>query len=158
MIVYLITNTISGKRYVGASSHTLPQRWARHKIKARSGSTSPLHIAVRGDGYEAFSMRVLSEVANAEVLNKIEAFWIRELGTLTPSGYNLSPGGSGRGAGWKHYSETRNKIGDANSGKTPSLETRAKMSRSARGHKNAAGKRSPEQIARIKAGRWGKNV
>jgi len=62
---------------------------------------------------------------------------------------NLTDGGEGC-PGYKKSAETRAKIGNANRGRTRSLETRARMSAAARA-------RSPETLAKIGAAskeRW----
>lgn len=38
MIVYLITNLVNGKRYVGQTRESLSLRWQRHVWKAHEGS------------------------------------------------------------------------------------------------------------------------
>jgi hypothetical protein len=58
-IVYQIRERKTGKRYIGATKHSLERRWRQHVAQARFGSPRPLHIAIRAAGPEAFKLKVL---------------------------------------------------------------------------------------------------
>ena len=49
-VVYLITNTVNGKVYVGQTINGLSKRWKGHKNDVRNGSQNPLHRAIRKYG------------------------------------------------------------------------------------------------------------
>ena len=49
-VVYLITNTVNGKVYVGQTINGLSKRWKGHKNDVRKGSQNPLHRAIRCTG------------------------------------------------------------------------------------------------------------
>lgn len=49
MRVYLITNTISGKQYIGQTTQTLASRWAQHLRDTRK-SHLPLFSAIKKYG------------------------------------------------------------------------------------------------------------
>lgn len=95
--IYAITNRQTGESYVGATRRSLCTRWASHVYRAaekdRTGQGSCLSLAIRKYGEGAFWIRTLSEALNEEVAYKLEKFWIRELRTLTPHGYNMTGGG-----------------------------------------------------------------
>lgn len=96
MIVYVITNLVTGKKYVGKSTRTLAERWKEHKSEARQCRKSwSLYVDMRAIGFEKFSIEVLSECEYQKRLNRMERRHIRELGTLEPKGYNLKQGGGG---------------------------------------------------------------
>ena len=120
MIVYAVTNLINGKRYIGITEGTLARRWVWHKTAARAGAKTYLHAAMRKYGPESFKTEVLAQVMpgfDRGVLCEMEKLLIAQEGTLTPKGYNMTPGGDGlpRGAenpnfGRKASAEKRQKI------------------------------------------------
>jgi len=99
-VIYLITNAITGKKYVGQSINCIEERWEGHleeasrKVKKQRGS---LHEAIRQYGKDAFEItKIDSGTAHDGELTEKEKYWIRELNTLQPNGYNiLSSGVSG---------------------------------------------------------------
>jgi group I intron endonuclease len=101
MVVYLITNIVNGKRYVGKTVRTLDVRWRAHLSQMRRQENSALHRALLKYGPDVFERRVISQALNTEVLAQLETFWIRELRTKTPNGYNLTDGGEGS-SGYRH--------------------------------------------------------
>lgn len=131
MFIYLITNQINGKKYVGQTVQTVAKRWKRHcwestmkrKVMAITGA-----IAVHGA--KNFTIEQLEECQTIDQLNAAEEFWISKLATLSPTGYNLTPGGKSRG---HLLPETRLKISLANKGRKTSDETRSRLSESHKG-------------------------
>lgn len=120
MLIYVLTSVVNGKQYVGKTRQSLIQRWKQHVRTAKSGRQSCIHAALRERGYSAFTHRILSEALNEKAADQLERFWIRELGTLYPAGYNKNNGGAARPVGYSHR-----------------LDTKSKMSRSRLGHKDA---------------------
>lgn len=95
MIVYCITNTVTGKQYVGQTTGTLKNRLYAHKHVAKKGVGSyRLSRAIRRYGFESFTARVLQECASGEELDAAEIAWIERLQTTAPKGYNVRGGGS----------------------------------------------------------------
>lgn len=91
--VYLISNKVNGRSYVGISLD-IRNRWRAHR-KPKPSSSTVLHSAIRKYGVEAFTFEVLEQCA-PEILAERERYWIAALGTF-PDGYNLTSGGeSGR--------------------------------------------------------------
>jgi group I intron endonuclease len=147
MVVYLVTNTVNGKKYVGKTSRTLLWRWGRHiSASRRRNDRAVLHKAIRKYGASAFTQEVLSRACNDEALSQLECFWIRELNTRNPRGYNLTDGGEGT-VGTKHSPEAKEKIRRAGFGRKHSPETLSKL----RGRKC-----SPETIDRMRAAAVGR--
>lgn len=102
MIVYVITNLVNGKKYVGKSTRTVSERWKEHKSEARQCRKSwRLYEDMRAIGFENFSIEVLGECDYQERLNRMERRYIRELETLEPKGYNTR--GEGGGGGLKKF-------------------------------------------------------
>ena len=91
MIVYLITNTINGKRYVGQTARTLDARWWQHCNK--TSARHYLHRAIQKYGKENFSKEIICEPPTRELTNEIESYYIARYNSMAPHGYNLTTGG-----------------------------------------------------------------
>ena len=96
--VYLVTNKLDGKKYVGQTTRTLEQRFAEH-----SKADTLLGKAIRTDGAENFSIEVLATCETQEELDEQERFFIAKLDCKFPNGYNTMNGGN---------AEVRTKNGD----------------------------------------------
>jgi hypothetical protein len=101
--VYLITNLINGKKYIG-KAQDLVARWADyHKEEGRTGSSPRRHIssAIRKHKLQNFRFDVLDILPNDDsLLTKVEKARIAEYDTfkddpLCTGGYNDTPGGDG---------------------------------------------------------------
>jgi group I intron endonuclease len=93
--IYLITNTVTGKQYVG-QSNGIKRRFARHKRAARTKHRREafyLHNSISKHGIENFKFEVLLYAKDREYLNLMEQRCIDAYGTLSPAGYNLDSGG-----------------------------------------------------------------
>ncbi len=94
--VYLITNTVNGKEYVGCTTGTVVARFKRHVRDANRDSQILIHRAIRKYGKEAFSVTVLEEVdGSQEDLKQAEIRQIVLHRCIVPQGYNLTGGGDG---------------------------------------------------------------
>lgn len=107
-VVYLITNTLNGKLYVGQTIQSLRTRIHSHVHHARGKML--IGKAIEKYGESAFTVEILLESDSLEVLNTAESRLIAELGTLVPSGYNLRSGGSND----RLHETTRRSISRAN--------------------------------------------
>jgi GIY-YIG catalytic domain len=93
--VYLITNLLNGKKYVGQTTANPRKRWNNH-----CRGFSLVAYAIRKYGKDNFKFEILLQgVEDQATLNLIEARLIRFYRTGTPNGYNVSPGGDGGGNG-----------------------------------------------------------
>lgn len=98
MIVYLITNKINGKKYVGQHiGSDLKKYWYRKAWRALAGYTTgqALANAIRKYGKDAFEIKPLVIIGTKEELNYYEIGLIKSLNTKVPSGYNVTDGGEG---------------------------------------------------------------
>lgn len=88
MEIYLITDLTNGKKYVGKTINTKEQRWSTHLH-------GDLYVdnAIRKHGIENTTLETLEYVYDEDILNEKEQYWIKELDTLVPNGYNILPGG-----------------------------------------------------------------
>ena len=152
-VIYLITNTVNGKRYVGQTRKTVRGRWAEHRNRAlategQSYSTrTAITRAMRKHGVSAFRVELLEECASPDDLDAREAHWIATLGTLVPAGYNLTEGGRTS----RRSPDVAARISAANKGRVKTPEWRAKLSASHKGKIISA-----EQRAKISATQTGR--
>lgn len=99
MGIYLITNQVNGKVYVGQSVR-IEERWSDHKRIAQNELKIqyPLYLAMRKYGIENFKLTILEECAQ-ELLDEREIYWIKFYHScvydLNSNGYNITFGGSG---------------------------------------------------------------
>ncbi len=132
MIVYVVTNTKNGKRYVGQTVRSLAARWAVHVSYAKRGSNTYFHKALRKHGADAFTMKVVYACSEKQSLDFYEQAYISLLDTRNPErGYNLTGGGEGT------------------LGRVFSKATREKMSADRKGNKNCAGRRLSENTKQL---------
>ena len=135
-IVYLFTNKLNGKKYVGQTCRDFDTRLKEH---LRHNKTY-FDKALSKYGVENFNYEILEEVDCADELNAREIAWIEKHNSIIPNGYNLCIGG-GVTNGFKHTKESKVKmsitkkksgamIGEKNHyhGKKHSIEIRNKMS------------------------------
>ena len=94
-IIYCITNTVNKKKYIGQTRLGLSRRWQFHRNRAGKNSTFLLHKAIRKYGEKSFLVEQVDSADSLEHLNEKEIFYIKNLSTLSPNGYNLTRGGEG---------------------------------------------------------------
>lgn len=92
MIVYLITNKINGKQYVGQTTRSLSDRWKFH-CSSSSGCLA-IKSAIIKYGKENFDVEAIFNACTEEELNEKEIEFISKFNTISPNGYNLKTGGN----------------------------------------------------------------
>lgn len=125
-IIYMHTNKLNGKSYIGQTIYTLEKRFKEHvcesENKKHKAYNTHFHNALRKYGVENFESKILDVAFSKEGLNAKEQFWILWYGTFG-NGYNHNiGGGSGR----------------------CSKEAREKLSKSLQGNKYRLGTKMPE--------------
>ena len=136
-VIYLRTNKINGKKYVGLTTD----------LKARQNRWNNLNLPYAGNvinnarekyGIESFGFEILKECEDNE-LNQWEIYYIKELNTKVPYGYNMTDGGGGK-SGFTISNETKKKLSETHKGKTTwmkgkhhSEETKKKLSEAIKG-------------------------
>ena len=124
--IYLITNTVNGKRYVGQTQREdIETRWKQHRRCDRNSLGGHIINAYIKHGIENFKFQLIC-ICFDEACNELEIEYIKKFTTLAPHGYNLSEGGKNS----RCHPETKKRISDANKGrigKIPSNETKRKI-------------------------------
>lgn len=87
--IYLITNKLNNKQYVGQTARDVETRFLEHCSETRGHSK--LHNAIQKYGWQNFKVETLEEVSLTE-LDEREIYWINKLQTRD-KGYNIAPGG-----------------------------------------------------------------
>jgi len=125
--LYVVTNKVNGKRYVGQTRHPVKKRWREH-LKSAKNSSSLLGLAIKKYGPDAFEMLPFQMIhgTTQRQLDSAEKWFISGLGTITPSGYNIQSGGYGHAAG---TFKSR--------GFYPEARLKANAARAANGYQNA---------------------
>ena len=160
-IIYLITNTINGKQYVGQTRRGLELRWKEHCNPTPREYICHLHNAIQKYGSESFIIEILEHTTIDDV-NAREIYWIKELNTKE-TGYNMTDGGEGT-RGYIPNEQTRAKQSasrtgnkNPNFGKKLSDEVRAKISAAQSGEKSKwyGRKHTNESKAKVSAAKMG---
>ena len=127
-IIYITTNLINRKQYIGQTIQSLKERKRGHlKESKKEIKPYPLYRAIGKYGWDNFKW--VSFSCPEEDLDWTETFLIKEFNTLVPNGYNLDSGGNKN----KHHHEiTKKKMSKNNAkfwlGKKMCKEITSKMS------------------------------
>jgi group I intron endonuclease len=157
--VYLTTNLVNGKQYVGSHEGNLNDSYL--------GSGKILRMAIKKYGIENFQREVIVK-CDPSINLILEEKYIKEYNTLQPNGYNISPTGGTNKNGGKLSEETKNKISKKlkgrkawNKGIPFSRESKQKMSDKRKGIKlseETKQKMTVFQKGRIKSPEECKNI
>jgi group I intron endonuclease len=130
MLIYLITNKVNGKIYVGQTRKTIEKRWRGHVLAARAGASLHLYNAIRKYGPDNFEVQEIASAVSLDELNQLEMDYIKKLRAANRRvGYNMTMGGGGG----VPTLEVRRKISKANTGRKASDQTRQRLSLSHKG-------------------------
>lgn len=171
MIIYKITNNVTGKLYIGQTTQSLHGRFKDHCREDKHKTTqSYLHRAIHKYGKENFSIEEIDSASTLEGLNILEEHYIAKFNSLSPNGYNLEKGGQVK----EMHPDTKRKISETLKGRPiknrwtkgfqgkHSEETKQKISQALKGRPvnnrwtggNGAA-RSPAQLEALRKGRTG---
>jgi group I intron endonuclease len=160
--IYLLTNLLDSKCYVGQTTKTPEQRWHDHIAWSRTQRVYLSH-AIRKHGPVNFALQLVAVVNRDSenelkvALDQLEKLWIICLRSCESAfGYNMTFGGEGG----VPTEAVRQKISKANRGRkwTPELRERIVRTRSLKPHPNKEVKLSPERIAALTAARLAKGI
>jgi group I intron endonuclease len=154
MFIYLITNTVNNKVYVGQTVSAVIDRWCGHLKEAKFNPACQCRIlnnAIRKYGAEAFEVKTILQVGSVEDLNYYEKLLIKTLNTLDRTkGYNQTLGGRGHRR-LVTSEETREKIRAKLKGRPRPKEVRDKIRASSFGKKMSNASR--DKMSKYRKGR-----
>lgn len=105
--IYVVTNLLTGKQYVGQTVKKFSERWEQHIESSKVGeklNNESLPYAIWIHGVENFSVEILeSSISGDPKINAREKYWIKNLNTEKPNGYNLTAGGGSYSSGGRKY-------------------------------------------------------
>lgn len=135
--IYLVTNRINGKQYVGQTVRTISYRRKRHEKGASPNSRMLICRALARYGIDNFDWdEVYSDVPD-EDLNRLEMEAIKWYNSKSPNGYNLTDGGEGGAIFFgPHSKESRDKIGLAMRGRKLTEKHKIKIGLTSMGRKH----------------------
>jgi group I intron endonuclease len=127
-VIYKITNSINNKLYVGKDLYNNPNYLGSGKI---------LKLAFKKYGKENFKKKIIENCNDIDHMNIQEKFWIKELNTFSPNGYNINVGGNG-GNTYEYRTNEEKKLFKqkmrlVNLGRKTSEETKEIMRKTRRG-------------------------
>lgn len=108
-IIYLVTNLINDKKYVGQTYTLFESRKRRHYKNAFVyNQPFTFYNALRKYGKENFKWEIIEKDIEISLLDEREIYWIKFYDSHT-NGYNMTDGGR-TVKGYKHTEESKNKI------------------------------------------------
>lgn len=143
--IYIIENTFNEKRYVGQTQN--PEKRERQQLGMTHRRCPLLCQALERYGPEIFEFVLLEKCQTQEETNAQEKYWIKELETLAPNGYNLTEGGEGVGT---LSAEAHKKMSIAAKRKTFSPKHRASLSKAKSGRNNPFYGKKHSEESRLK--------
>lgn len=92
--IYQVLNKLNGESYVGFTTENPPEnRWTNHQRRAKNGSLTHFHCAIRKYTPPTFNWNILEEGQDAKIGLKVrEPYWI----SLLKPEYNKTAGGEGK--------------------------------------------------------------
>lgn len=94
MIIYKITNKITGLIYIGQTKKSINIRFKEHCKK--SNCCRRLKHSIQKYGKENFDVKIIYICSSLEEMNEKEVFFIKKFNSLHPNGYNLDSGGKNK--------------------------------------------------------------
>ena len=111
--IYLVTNTITKKQYVGQTvCDDVERRWKQHRSPSTKTIGRYLLAAYKKYGIDSFKFQIIC-ICFDEDCNRFEEEYIKKYDTLAPNGYNLQAGGKNS----KKHPETSKLISDSLKGR-----------------------------------------
>ena len=94
MVIYKVKNKINGKIYIGQTIRDLDKRIGGHLRESKlEGGNKPFVNAIKKYGIENFEWEIIDEATSLDELDEKEVYWIKQLNSITPNGYNILGGG-----------------------------------------------------------------
>ena len=120
--VYIHTNKINGKKYIGQTCQNPETRWNKGFGYRRNPY---FWSAIQKYGWDNFEHEIIASNLTLEEANDMEEYYIALFDTMNQeNGYNMQSGGDNR----SHIEETKEKIRQSHLGMITPKETREKLS------------------------------
>jgi group I intron endonuclease len=150
-VIYKTTNKLNGKFYIGKDEHNNPKYLGSGKL---------LHQAIKKYGRENFEKEII-EYCSSQTHCDREVFWINELNSFSPKGYNIMDGsfGSFGGDNYTHHPNKklyRKRISKALTGKKHSKIHNERIGKGKLGNLNPA--KRDDVRTKISESRKGKSI
>ena len=95
MVIYIVTNKINKKSYIGKTVYSLAHRRSQHTSNIKDNTTIYFQRAILKYGKNNFKWNILWEgICSKEWLSELEKYYIYFYDTFN-SGYNMTRGGDG---------------------------------------------------------------
>lgn len=107
--IYCYTNQITGLKYIGCTKYRFESQRAGKNGLHYIGMCSKFGEAIQQFGWDNFKYEILENHLTKDQSEDREKYWISELNTLWPNGYNLESGGKNQHG---CHSTTRKKMSD----------------------------------------------
>jgi group I intron endonuclease len=176
LYVYIITNRVNGKVYIGQhAGQDLQAYLAQNCRRALAGRGNKVHLynAIRKHGSVAFEIRSLVVPIDKRQMDMLEIFFIKTLESQNPEfGYNITAGGGGcLGVQRPHTEHEKesirqamrgreitwgDKIAAAQEGRVFSPEHRKRLSDSGRGTTRSRSAEHCRRLSEVKKLWWAK--
>lgn len=93
--IYLITNKVNNKPYIGKTLTSISDRYSKHVYDAKNRTDNcAIHHAMRKYGINNFQIEEIEE-CSPDVLSEREKYWIKQYDSYN-NGYNCTLGGDGQ--------------------------------------------------------------
>lgn len=133
-LIYMHTNKINGKKYIGQTSLDPDVRW---KNGLGYAGSPHFYNAINKYGWDNFEHEIIKDSLSLNEANKLEKEFIKKYNTTDPNfGYNIMPGGKNS----PMPDEVREKISKSKMGHEVTAEARKKISEN---HADFSGKNNP---------------
>ena len=140
-LIYVYTNIVNGKQYIGKTVRRMNQRHNEHIYDSKNIKyRSIFHNALNKYGTENFELECMEVQDN--LIDVWEVDLIKRWNTKKPHGYNINDGG-GSNSGWHHSEETKRRMSEFRKDKASPLkgsyrpeEVKRKISESLKGKKH----------------------
>jgi len=103
--VYVHTNTINGKKYIGITGQDPQRRWGTNGNRYKNPY---FNNAIKKYGWDKFKHEILESNLSLKRACELEKYYIKLFNTKSPNGYNLTDGGEGT-VGWVPTEDFRRK-------------------------------------------------
>ncbi len=90
MIIFTITNKVTGQVYVGSTRNDLECQWAKIQAATEQGLDFPLYRAIRTHGEDAFDVEEWDRAEDRQELLELEEEAIERLGAISLRGHKTS--------------------------------------------------------------------